>query len=389
MRLWRRASGALKDKNSIIAANLARRTSYRHPDLEAAIIKATSHDESSIDYKNVQRVYAWIRTSPSHLKPLLWALSMRLDKTRDWVVAIKGLMLLHGVFCCRIPAVKRIGRLPFDLSDFNDGHSKPVKTWGRNIFIRAYFAYLDQKSMMLSMEYQDQRQRQNKTGEEQSPPLVHDLVKLQQLQGLLDMLLQLKPQSYDMHVGLIREAMDCIVIEIFDIYSKICYGIARVLVRVYSASGKLEAAMALKVLQKATVQGENLILHFELCRDFGLLKESEFPKVERIPEEDFEELERIINGVTQKRKMDESCEVEEKAMIVMETRSVDERLVSGRNLKTVITDKWEVFEEDHMSSIDVGQEMVLLHNNPFADFPMNPPLVKAYNGEIPDLISFL
>ncbi|KAK6921572.1 AP180 N-terminal homology (ANTH) domain [Dillenia turbinata] len=341
MRLWRRASGALKDKNSIIAANLARRASYRHPDLEAAVIKATNHDESSLDYKNAQRVYAWIRTSPAYLKPFLWALSMRLEKTRDWVVAIKGLMLLHGVFCCRIPAVKQIARLPFDLSDFNDGHSRPVKTWGINIFIRAYFAYLDQKSMMLSMEYQDQRQRQRRTWEEQSPPLVHDLVKLQQLQGLLDMLLQLKPQSYSMLVGLIREAMDCIIIEIFDIYSKICHGIARVLVRVYSASGKLEAAMALKVLQKATVQGESLILYFEFCRGFGLMKESEFPKVERIPEEDFEELERIINGVTHRRKMDESCEVEDKAMTAMETRSVDERLVSSRNLKTVITDKWE------------------------------------------------
>ncbi|KAG6757585.1 hypothetical protein POTOM_037903 [Populus tomentosa] len=65
------------------------------PDLEAAIVNATSHDESYVDYRNAQRVFALIRDSPVSLKPLIWPLA-----SRSWVVAIKGLMLMPGVFCC-------------------------------------------------------------------------------------------------------------------------------------------------------------------------------------------------------------------------------------------------------------------------------------------------
>jgi hypothetical protein len=107
MKLWRRAAGALKDQNSILAVSLSGQTRYRNSDLEAAIVNATSHDESYVDYRSAQRVFAWIRASPVSLKPLIWALA-----SRSWVVAIKGLMLMHGVFCCKTAAVRRIGRLP-------------------------------------------------------------------------------------------------------------------------------------------------------------------------------------------------------------------------------------------------------------------------------------
>jgi hypothetical protein len=83
MKLWRRASGALKDQNSLLAISLSRQTWYRNSDLEAAIIKATSHDESYVDYRNAQRVFTWIRTSPVSLKPLIWALTTRMEKTRS------------------------------------------------------------------------------------------------------------------------------------------------------------------------------------------------------------------------------------------------------------------------------------------------------------------
>ena len=149
MKVWKRAVGVLKDKNSIYLAGLARRRSYRNPDLEAVVIKATSHDETSVDYKNFQRVYQWARASPLYMKPLVWSLTARMERTRSWVVALKGLMLIHGVFCCKnVPAAHRIGRLPFDLSSFSDAHSS--RAWGFNAFVRSYFAYLDKRSVFIS-----------------------------------------------------------------------------------------------------------------------------------------------------------------------------------------------------------------------------------------------
>ncbi|RVW34600.1 putative clathrin assembly protein [Vitis vinifera] len=89
MKLWNRASGNLKDRNSIWMASISRRSPNRNPDLEAAIIRATSHDETYVDYRNAQRVFAWVKTSPAYLKPLIWALSKRMEKTRSWVVPSK------------------------------------------------------------------------------------------------------------------------------------------------------------------------------------------------------------------------------------------------------------------------------------------------------------
>jgi hypothetical protein len=49
--------------------------------LEAIIIEATSHDETTVDYKNFHRVYQWVHTSLLYHKPLLYALIARIVAT--------------------------------------------------------------------------------------------------------------------------------------------------------------------------------------------------------------------------------------------------------------------------------------------------------------------
>lgn len=387
MSLWKRAAGLLKDRNSIWAASLSRKSSYRNPDLEAAIIKATSHDEWHVDYRNAQRIFTWLRTSPLSVKPLVWALSKRMEKTKSWVVALKGLILMHGVFCCKIPAVQRIGRLPFDLSSFNDGHSKSSVSWGFNNFIRAYYAFLDQRSAFM---YEQSKQREE--------PMMQELNKLRSLQNLLDLLLQIKPRTKTMHVTLILEALDCVVIEIYDVYSRICNGIARVLTRIYSARPG-EVAMALNVLHKANEQGEELSLYFEFCRDFGILNMLELPKVTEVPEEDIRVLEGLINGDLEnidkedsKKKEDSEMadlnddNVQEKAVVVKEDESCFNN--KKRLLRTIITDKWEVFDEDF--KVYAEENAAEWSLNPFIDPPFVLPLVpvQEYKHDLPDLIKF-
>ncbi|XVF43472.1 hypothetical protein PTKIN_Ptkin02bG0042700 [Pterospermum kingtungense] len=384
MAVWKRATGAIKDKNSLVLAYFSRRCSYRNPDLEAAIIKATSHDEYRIDKRNAQIVFSWIRASPISLRPLVWALSRRMEKTRSWVVAIKGLMLMHGVFHCKVPVVKKMGRLPFDLSGFNDEHFRSSKGWGFNAFIRDYFAFLDQRALVSF----DQDNRKS----EERPLMVQQLLKLQKWQSLLDLLLQVRPRAENMKVRLILEAMDCVIIEIFDIYSRICSEIAKVLLNIYSV-GKLEAAMALKVLQKATAQGEELSLFFEICKDYGVLNANEFPTVTQIPEEDVQELERIINGVSvsdKRHNKDEDFKGKNQMDIVV--RQEDNAMVEQREIKgalqTIITDKWVVFDEN----IKMDEENNNVADEEAArDLPLLPiDDVPVYNNhyEVPDLITF-
>ncbi|XP_060185608.1 putative clathrin assembly protein At1g25240 [Lycium barbarum] len=390
MRLWRKVSGLLKDQNSIWIASLSRRTSLRNPDIEAAVIKATSHDEFSMNMKNVDRVFRWLRLSSTNLKPLIWAISVRAEKTRSWVVAIKVLILMHGLYSTRLPCVQRIGRLPFDLSNFEDGHSrKSEEMHGINAFIRAYFAYLDKKTDILFMELEEKRSMVKfnnnmvvhnlENEEKENYSMVQDLVLVQKLQTLLDMLLETRPLSDCAIVPLVLEAMDCVMTEIFDVYSRIRFGIARILSKINSV-GKVEATMALKIIKKANIQAEELSLYFEFNRDIGVRNAEVCPIVDQIPDEEIKELEEIINGVSDKSEKNDEMD---RAIVIHD--NLGEKKDSESKLKTIITDRWETFDE--------GTAIVKYTPkiNPFADYSVptsSTNTVPVKPQELPDLISF-
>ena len=114
---WRRVTAAVKDKHSVYMAmvSLSRRGGqHRSHDMEAAVIRATSHSERYIDYKNAGRVFAWARTSPSFMSPLMWAIARRAECTRSWPVALKCLLLAHGLLLISPISTTYSGRLPFD-----------------------------------------------------------------------------------------------------------------------------------------------------------------------------------------------------------------------------------------------------------------------------------
>ncbi|VVA92458.1 unnamed protein product [Arabis nemorensis] len=377
MKLWKRASGALKDRKSLFSIGFSRKTSFRNPDLDSAIIHATSHDDSSVDYHNAHRVYKWIRSSPANLKPLVHALSSRVNRTRSWIVALKALMLVHGVLCCKAPSLQEIRRLPFDLSDFSDGHSRPSKTWGFNAFIRAYFSFLDQYSFFLS----DQIRRRHKKSQVDSVNL--ELESIQKLQSILHMLLQIRPMADNMKKTLILEAMDCVVIEIFDIYGRICSAIAKLLIKIHPAAGKAEAVMVLKIVKKATSQGEDLALYFEFCKEFGVSNAHEIPKFVRIPEEDIQAIEKVINGV------EEKVETKEKEEELEEEKGII--LVERPELQTIITDKWEIFEDDYCFTSKEIKETD--QSRKYNVDPRPLPLIVIdepvyFTHTLPDLITF-
>lgn len=376
MKLWKRASGALKDRKTLFSIGFSRKTSFRNPDLDSAIIHATSHDDSSVDYHNAHRVYKWIRSSPANLKPLVHALSSRVNRTRSWIVALKALMLVHGVLCCKVTSLQEIRRLPFDLSDFSDGHSRPSKTWGFNAFIRAYFSFLDQYSFFLS----DQIRRRHK--KPQLDSVNQELERIQKLQSLLHMLLQIRPMADNMKKTLILEAMDCVVIEIFDIYGRICSAIAKLLIKIHPAAGKAEAVIALKVVKKATSQGEDLALYFEFCKEFGVSNAHEIPKFVRIPEEDIKAIEKVINGVKVEEETKKEEQVEEEKSII---------LVERPELQTIITDKWEIFEDDFCFTCkdikETDQHRICnVDPSPLPLIVMDEPVY--FTNTLPDLITF-
>lgn len=147
----RKAIGAVKDQTSI---GIAKVGSNMAPELEVAIVKATSHDDDPASEKYIREILHLTCCSRGYVTACVSSISKRLGKTRDWIVAIKCLMLIHRllndgdpVFHQEIMYATRRGTRLLNLSDFRDeAHSN---SWDHSAFVRTYALYLDQRLEMM------------------------------------------------------------------------------------------------------------------------------------------------------------------------------------------------------------------------------------------------
>lgn len=143
----RKAIGAVKDQTSISIAKVAGTVA---PDLEVLVVKATSHDEEPADEKYVREILYLMQHSKGYVNAFVFAISKRLSKTRDWIVALKALMLVHRMMVDGGPFIgeeimyaSRRGTRVLNMSGFRDeAHSN---SWDHSSFVRTYASYLDEK----------------------------------------------------------------------------------------------------------------------------------------------------------------------------------------------------------------------------------------------------
>ncbi|XP_065851232.1 probable clathrin assembly protein At4g32285 [Euphorbia lathyris] len=147
----RKAIGTVKDQTSIGIAKVA---SNMAPELEVAIVKATSHDDDPPSEKYIREILNLTSYSRGYVHACVAAVSKRLGKTRDWIVALKALMLIHRLlnegdplFQEEILYATRKGTRLLNMSDFRDeAHSS---SWDHSAFVRTYAMYLDQRLELL------------------------------------------------------------------------------------------------------------------------------------------------------------------------------------------------------------------------------------------------
>ncbi|KAK6912578.1 AP180 N-terminal homology (ANTH) domain [Dillenia turbinata] len=150
----RKAIGAVKDQTSIGIAKVA---SNMAPDLEVAIVKATSHDDDPADEKYIREILNLTSYSRGYVSACVAAVSKRLGKTHDWIVALKALMLVHRLLSDGDPIFKqeilyatRRGTRLLNMSDFRD--EAHTNSWDYSAFVRTYSAYLDQRLELMLFE---------------------------------------------------------------------------------------------------------------------------------------------------------------------------------------------------------------------------------------------
>ncbi|GAB2275497.1 hypothetical protein Dimus_010255 [Dionaea muscipula] len=353
----RKAMGVVKDQTSI---GLAKVASNMAPELEVAIVKATSHDDEPADEKYIRQILTLSSYSRGYVDGCMMALSRRLGKTRDWVVALKALMLVHRllndgdpIFQQEILYATRRGVRLLNMSDFRDeAHST---SWDHSAFVRGYASYLDQKlEMMLFDKKLGESEKgggghggeivRYEPGEDRwrSPPGPYDydyggardepsygrsgmrrsrsfgdvressateeskavtplrdmkperiVAKMGHLQRLLDRFLASRPTGLAKNSRLILAALYPIVRESFKFYADICEVLAVLLDKFFDME-YLDCVKAFDAYASAAKQIDELAGFYNWCKDIGLARSSEYPKVQRITDKLLETLKEFL-----------------------------------------------------------------------------------------------
>ncbi|CAM8973028.1 unnamed protein product [Rhodiola kirilowii] len=358
----RKAIGAVKDQTSIGIAKVA---SNMAPDLEVAIVKATSHDEDPADEKYIREVVNFVSSSRGYVHACVAALSKRLSKTRDWVVAIKSLVLVHRLltdadplFQHEIMHATRKGTRVLNMNDFRDeAHSS---SWDHSAFVKTYAMYLDQKLELMIFEKKSGSggagdSRGGDMGSEErwrSPPgrgqdyeyggyrdepgmrksrsygdvnvsvgkeelrLMTPLremkperifAKMAHLQRLLGRVLACRPTGMAKNCRLVLVALYPIVRESFQLYADICEVLAVLLDKFFDMEYS-DCAKAFDAYASAAKQIDELIAFYNWCKDVGVARTSEMPDVQRITDKLLETLEEFLRDRAKGQKSPERRE---------------------------------------------------------------------------------
>ncbi|KAK7410261.1 hypothetical protein VNO78_00901 [Psophocarpus tetragonolobus] len=343
----RKAIGVVKDQTSIgiakVASNLA-------PEMEVAIVKATSHEDDPASEKYIREILNLMSHSRGYVHACVSAVSKRLGKTRDWIVALKALMLVHRLinegpplFQDEILYATRRGTRLLNMSDFRDeAHSS---SWDHSAFVRTYAMYLDQRlelmlfdrkatapiaddrfaardnyrsppyeyagdfrgegsygnGMRRSRSYGDMSDSVG-MGEEKRVVIVTPLrdmtpervfAKMGHLQRLLDRFLACRPTGLAKNCRMVLIALYPLVKESFQLYADICEVLAVLLDKFFDME-YADCVKAFDAYASAAKQIDELVAFYSWCKDTGVARSSEYPEVQRITSKLLETLEEFV-----------------------------------------------------------------------------------------------
>ncbi|XP_054776194.1 putative clathrin assembly protein At1g03050 [Prosopis cineraria] len=350
----KKALGAMKDQTTISLAKVGSSTSLA--DLEVAIVKATRHNEHPAEEKYIREILSLTCYSRTYISACVSTLSKRLNKTRNWTVAMKTLILIQRLLYEGDPAYEqeiffstRRGTRILNMSDFRD-HGKS-NSWDFSAFVRTYALYLDER-----LEYRMQNRRgkrstfgcdeeedenRDKDKEKQkekdkesvmrSTP-IRDMKteqifsRLQHLQLLLERFLACRPTGAAKTHRIVIVSLYPIVKDSFQTYSDITEILSNLLDRFED----LEIQDCIKVYDiscRVGKQFDELDLFYCWCKSTGIARSSEYPQIEKITSKQLEFMDEYIKeqsalaqGKTAKvEEKDEQEEEKEEEAVVQQT----------------------------------------------------------------------
>ncbi|XP_050209410.1 putative clathrin assembly protein At2g25430 [Mercurialis annua] len=334
----RKAIGAVKDQTSISIAKVAGNIA---PDLEVLVVKATSHDDEPADGKYINDIITLTSRSRGYVTACVAAVSKRLSKTHDWIVAIKGLMLVHRLLVDGHPSFQeeivvstRRGMRVLNFSEFRDETN--LHSWDHVAFVRFYALFLDEKIDVEvavrkwrggdgedrrlgfdesndgfrarddSFDYAMSRRSRsygdmNDGGDDSvgrdkwkeggststlirqmKPEMV--LRKLCLLLRMLDRVFACRPTGMAKNSRLVLVSLYALVKESFVLYADICDALGVVLDR-FTEMEYEDCVEGFDMYVSAAKMIDELVGFYGWCKDVGVARSSEFPAVKRITDQ--------------------------------------------------------------------------------------------------------
>lgn len=363
----RKAIGAVKDQTSIGIAKVVGNVA---PDLEVLIVKATSHDDEPADDKYIREILNLTSHSKGYVDASVFAISKRLSKTHDWIVATKALMLVHKLLVDGSPLFgeelmhsSQKGTRVLNMSDFRDeAHSH---SWDHVGFVKSYALYLDQK-----IEFSIYERRLSRVDDtnpefkvdyghgvnnwprfygEQDEPVVRGArekgtplramktekvsQRLNQLLRLLDRFLACRPNGAAKDSRIILVAVYSLVKESFKLYVDLCE-VLHVLLDRFSDMEYEDCLKSFDTYVGAAKMIEELVGFYSWCKDKGIARSSQYPELQEIADKLMEKLEGFLRERALKRNSREKT-----GEVNTSVRKEEEKLTDFSEIKALPSSK--------------------------------------------------
>lgn len=306
----RKAIGAVKDQTSISLAKVGSSASLS--DLEVAIVKATRHEEYPPEERHIREILNLTSYSRAYVGACVSFLSRRLSKTKNWVVALKALMLIHRLLCDGDPSYEeeiffatRRGTRLLNMSDFRDSRST---SWDCSAFVRSYASYLDEhlefkmqnrRGKRSAFAYNDDEEEvcHNARGVKATPlrEMKNDRVfsRILHLMQLLERFLACRPAGSAKNNRVVIVALYQLMKESFQLY----YDLTEITTLLFDKFIELSIPDSVKVLDiffRINKQYEEIEQFYDWGKTVGVARTTEYPDIEIIPPKKLERMDDLI-----------------------------------------------------------------------------------------------
>ncbi|KAH6827172.1 ENTH/ANTH/VHS superfamily protein [Perilla frutescens var. hirtella] len=311
----RKVIEAVKDQTSIGLAKVVGSSSIS--DLEVAIVKATRHGENPPNQCYVSEILSLTSYSHTMVQACVAVIARRLNRTKNWVVALKSLMLVQrllskggSAFEHEIFFTMRRGTRFLNMCDFRDSSSRNACDYGA--FIRAYGLYLDEL-LELRMQGSAEKGRdcyghygveEEEEGNASNAIVVRAtpvsemeneaiFCRADHVMQLLERFLACRPAGAAKHNRIVVVALYPILKESFQIYHCIT-GILGALIDRFMQMDVPDMVQVHSIFCRVSKQYDELDSFYCWCKTVGIMRFPDYPSVEKISQPKLEMMDDFI-----------------------------------------------------------------------------------------------